>query len=618
MSALVNTIRGTFLQKKKCPENKSISTIRGIHSVRCCSSSGNNRRHVVDQRQRRRQVEQYNHDDDGLVSTAPTETTNVVTAAKETHGMSLVVDADQSWSVWNEYFMDMDEIVRELHGLDDDIKVAVKREEYGKAAALKREQEILESQDTVLQIQKDLECAIREERYSDAAVLRDDGGVRLLGWWIGKEGSHDAQGHIVAITRDFSRYVAHAFTGYTLARAVGWTNESSSPEISLDTVMMSSQEDEDEDDEDPGTPVFEVFYRRDEDVRGWKYQAAVFNSPVETISSGNVVSIEHGTDEDGTDFVKINLAGCTDDIDGVDVDDDDIQTVEDLVNSLESDDDIVEEEEEDDDDETATEELISALSGMSHILSKRVPADIEWIDRDSFSLVVDEIKQKEIVHNMGLASQQETAEQQLQQQQPETLKEIETMVKAALASADPTINIIDDVQERSSEPMSSIAGLEGRVTYTRLVAPSVTTDVFQGLYLGSFGPHGPEIVEIKRVKIDGQEWVQGVKITGDINVPAGEVSFKARVGRENRLSPDGVYPIEYGVQARYPGQGRVAREGYTSPKWVDGELLTLTKSNALTRGAEVGFVFHVDASKKFLLLFERIDDSIFSSSSSSS
>ena len=569
------------------------------HDVRCLSS-GNDRRRVLDG-QRRRQLETYD-DDDGLVGHGH----GVATAREASGSMNPLVGVDQSWDAWNDYFMEMDEIVRELHGLDDDVEDAVKKEDYQRAAELKREQCALESRDTVLEIQRELEAAVGEERYSDAAVLRDMGGARLLGWWIGKEGSGDAQGHVVAITRDFSRYVAHAYTGYTLARAVGWTKDVS-PEISLDAVVMSNEE-EMEEEEDGGTPVFEIFYKRREDGTGWQHQAAVFNSPVESMSSGDVVSIidDNGIDHDsGTDFVQINLSGTHhhhhdhdhDDHDDDEEEDDDdaIRTIDDLVNSLDG---------SDSDGEEDTEELFSALSEMSNLLSKRVPADLEWIDKDNFALVVDERKQKEII-DVSTRAVQEDADQ------PETLKEIENMVKAALSSTGATVNMIDDVQERSEEIGPSIAGLEGKVTYTRLVPPTVTTDVFQGLYLGSFGPHGPEIIEIKRVRLDGQEWVQGVKITGDINVPAGEVSFKARVGRENRLSPDGVYPMEYGVQARYPGQGRVAREGFSSPKWVDGELLTLTRSNALTRGADVGFVFHVDASKKFLLLFERIDDSIF-------
>jgi hypothetical protein len=60
------------------------------------------------------------------------------------------------------------------------------------------------------------------------------------------------------------------------------------------------------------------------------------------------------------------------------------------------------------------------------------------------------------------------------------------------------------------------------------------------------------------------------------------------------------------VQQRYKGQGRVAREGYSAAKWVDGELLTFSATNPMTRGAELGFVFNIDANRKYLLLFTKV------------
>ena len=64
---------------------------------------------------------------------------------------------------------------------------------------------------------------------------------------------------------------------------------------------------------------------------------------------------------------------------------------------------------------------------------------------------------------------------------------------------------------------------------------------------------------------DTVEWVTGTKLTGDSNVPAGEVSFKAKIGSSSRLGTPDVYPSEMGVLARYRGSGCVAQGGFQQP-----------------------------------------------------
>ena len=147
------------------------------------------------------------------------------------------------------------------------------------------------------------------------------------------------------------------------------------------------------------------------------------------------------------------------------------------------------------------------------------------------------------------------------------------------------------------------------LAYSRLPPSQATkTDPLSGLFIGAFGPHGPEIVQVTRTnKQNGEEWVVATKLTGDVNVPAGKVSFKAQVGRAARLSISEAYPTELGVVARYKGQGMVAKEGYKHAKWVDGELLQLSKSNPLTKGAELGFVFALDGLRRYLILFAKLD-----------
>ena len=60
--------------------------------------------------------------------------------------------------------------------------------------------------------------------------------------------------------------------------------------------------------------------------------------------------------------------------------------------------------------------------------------------------------------------------------------------------------------------------------------------------------------------------MEGTKLTGDDNVPAGHVAFKAAIGSKESIPGYTMYPPDLGVRVGYKGKGRVAKAKYTEPR----------------------------------------------------
>lgn len=622
---------------------------------------------------------------------------------EKTAVLNTLAKDETAWEKIQQLFSEVDERQNMVQKLQLQIEEAINLEDFEKAGRIKKKLAAVKSEDLVAGAMSDYKNALEEERYRDAAYLRDEAGVGLVGWWAGmSEDDKDPYGRIINISPSEGRFIAKGFSARQLALATA------------------------------GVPLFEVYVTKDE-VNKYQ-QHAVY---LQRDANGAAVSIV-GLSKDVFDFEDmlgeankdVQVSGndmldfssvmgessrnlhlkldLMEDIlkedhkevfdkmkevlkkDGENVSIEGLKKILDfledrmpdvkmkvfqvIVNGkIEADlPSIVEQLMEDAEDELLRDEELAGAgnsnSGLQFIQSvdglppvgsfslptngrsglvevgalggdfhrralHRVSANIERRNKDNFVFYIAESKllttleDTDSVVTMVPGVKEFSVDTRPLDPVEEFLQSLGKSLKTDPEDSEESDTVEMEISSKDLEELLDEAvtkarnrrGLFKSTVFRRINVSDAGNDPFSGLYIGSLGPHSAEVVQLQRkfgnwqttdTFSTAQEWecfeyVEAVKLTGDVNVPAGQVSFRAKVGKGSRLPHRGVYPEELGVTARYKGQARMAEPGFKNPQWVDGELVLLNGKGGPTSGAELGFVC-LGPGSHFLVLFGRL------------
>ncbi|XP_062191368.1 protein EXECUTER 2, chloroplastic [Phragmites australis] len=562
------------------------------------------------------------------------------------------------WTRWSRHFDEVDQAESYASLLKFQLEEAVENEDFAEAAKLKRA--ILEAtgDDAVAHVMSELKSAIEEQRYQDASRLTRLAGTSLVGWWVGyAKDTDDSIGRIVRISPGVGRYVAKSYSprqlvtassgtplfeiflvrddnetytmkvvhlrpakGTSSASSMSSTTTEGPAKVEIESSSESSavsdsvteeantdtkskgNEDVEEKEQDAGST-------KDSSVEGLKSVLNFFKS---RIPEFKVQVINVDVSEENELAANSSEELVQDDVKSISENSLEETTTEELQQE-----DVPEE---DMDEESKSTEVKLFISGVVHNKEDagaksyvRVPAEINNLEKDSFELYIP-----------GKGSDRDLAETKAAKQKVADMaaklaSELmpSDVAKALWGTTKSSLKINKEVQELLRLTLSKArVKLTENTIFNRIITDTNSTDPFNGLYVGAFSPYGPEIVQLRRKfghwnstdDVEFFEYVEAVKLTGDLSVPAGQITFRAKVGKGKHLENRGAYPEEFGVIASYKGQGRIAQPGFKNPRWVDGELLVLNGKSTIPHlgGAELGFLYSV-LEQSFLVLFDRLN-----------
>ncbi|XWS54578.1 hypothetical protein CRYUN_Cryun10bG0101000 [Craigia yunnanensis] len=579
---------------------------------------------------------------------------------------------DWDWDRWKKHFEQVDEQERLLSVLKLQLNEAVRREDYEDAARLKVAIAAAATNDTVGRVISHLNRAVVEERFQDAAFLRDNAGAGLVGWWAGlSDDTKDPYGLIIRITAEHGRYVARSFSPRQLATAsvgaplfeifltinkkgeykqqavymkrsvfldssmvsskttgaISRSGPSGSSEDKSDLFVVITEDDEDadvedddddddDDDADDGSDVGEGltgFQNILQDmIPGVKVKVLKVTAPGKVDRDFISKVIEQIIDEeDEENNAEVESIEVDDEIkSGSDQERDQIE--------MDADNGVIDS---DSRGEFAVKVvfggLVQKLSGsVPATESLRVPAKLMKKGRLTFSFSIE----KDINQQDSSPTTRGSMDRKAKLQGQRSIDNIMFDLAKSVGREKIPLKVLKDVGELINLTLSQAQNhqpLSGSATFHRIEI-AASPDPLNGLYIGAHGLYTSEVIHLRRKfgqwqgdsgtkessDLEFYEYVEAVKLTGDPCIPAGQVAFRARVGKRYQLPHKGIIPEEFGVVARYKGQGRLAEPGFRNPRWVDGELVILD-GKYIKGGPVVGFVYWAPE-YHFLVFFNRL------------
>ncbi|TKY71511.1 EXECUTER 1 [Spatholobus suberectus] len=582
-------------------------------------------------------------------------------------GSASVEDDEWDWDRWRHHFHEVDEQERLLHILKSHLGDAVRLEDYEDAAALKVAIAAVATNDTVGTVISHLNRAIKDERYSEAAFLRDEAGTGLVGWWAGmSKDINDPHGLIIRITPEHGRYVARSYSPRQLATSASgvplfeifltknkngefksqvvylkWRGASYSPPTTsskaLDAAerLRSAETPEDRSElfvgspEDPevvddrndssdlseGMPGFQNVLK--DTIPGVKMKVLKVTAPDKVDKDIISKVIEQKTEEEGDEDADTDeYADKDNETKSPELKDNKSETADEieLNSSLET----FELEEQ---NKIAVKVVIGGLvQKLSSSLTTRdllrVAAKLETTGQGSFSFTIEKVVNQQVGHDKGKSSPDKSTKIQGQHSVDRVMLNLAKFIGRGKVPS----KVLKDVGELISLSLSRARNheqLSGSTIFSRIEIPT-SLDPLNGLYIGAHGLYSSEVIQLRcrygHWQEDGgpkepsdlefYEYVEALKLTGDPYVPAGQVAFRAKVGKRYQLPHKGIIPEEFGLIARYKGQGRLAEPRFQNPRWVDGELVILD-GKYIKAGPVVGFVYWAPE-HPFFVLFNRL------------